>query len=191
MRTVANGREHCGEARHVAASQQMAFHARCLIPAEIIPSSLNALLLLFMDSSLFFFALDLSIVGGHCLASVLGRASSCTEQDLLVFSGSHSPPSLPKARKVQLSWESCWRAVGRESTLTLWKRSPWQRKVTLMVIRKMRKLQVSLCLFLYLCQSASLDPDDDSFGPSPLCSACSQPAAAKAFGVQSICSSSF
>lgn len=73
MRTVANGREHCGEARHVAASQQMAFHARCLIPAEIIPSSLNALLLLFMDSSLFF-CTGFEHCGGPLLGICLGES---------------------------------------------------------------------------------------------------------------------
>lgn len=79
MRRVANGREHPSKARHVAASQQMAFHAHCLIPTEITPS-LDALVLLFVYSGLF--ALDLGFVESQAVGTQQEKSTAEAEQPL-------------------------------------------------------------------------------------------------------------
>lgn len=89
--------------------------------------------------------------------SSLWLQRGCIEQGLLLLNESCSPAPLPKAQKMQLSWESWWEVIDGGAVLALQKRFPWQTKakISMGIVRKIRNLQACLPLSPHLCKCAS------------------------------------
>lgn len=156
MRTVANRREHPREVGHIAPSQQMAFPAHCLIPAEITPSP-DELTLLLMYSSL-----SLRRLCALGKSQSAGTHPAQRQSSLCGFCWCqlHPVPQL-LIWKMQLSWESCWEVIYGGDHVNIAKRRISLAKkaiIILVIVRKVKKpsgLPTSFSWPLLTCQSAA------------------------------------